>query len=111
MISSRTVHALCICLVFFAPSSPGELACVVVNPLQAFHPNKPPPSDLVLLSNSRAAGSQEDAYQKWLVKLAATCKACGVPLVYDEVYTGFRLAPGGAQDYYQVEADVVGMHL
>ena len=42
-----------------------EIACVVVNPLQAFHPNKPPPSDLVLLSNSRDAGgsSLENDYQ------------------------------------------------
>jgi glutamate-1-semialdehyde 2,1-aminomutase len=30
-----------------------------------------------------------------------------VPLIFDEVYTGFRLAPSGAQDYFNVDADVV----
>jgi glutamate-1-semialdehyde 2,1-aminomutase len=30
-----------------------------------------------------------------------------VPLIFDEVYTGFRLAPGGAQDYFGVRADMV----
>ena len=33
-------------------------------------------------------------------------KANGVVLVFDEVITGFRLAPGGAQARYGVEADV-----
>ena len=31
----------------------------------------------------------------------------GALLVFDEVITGFRLAPGGAQEYYGVRADVV----
>ena len=30
-----------------------------------------------------------------------------MPLLFDEVYTGFRMAPGGAQEYYGVDADVV----
>jgi len=30
-----------------------------------------------------------------------------VPLIFDEVYTGFRLAPGGAQKYFGVRADMV----
>jgi glutamate-1-semialdehyde 2,1-aminomutase len=31
----------------------------------------------------------------------------GVPLIFDEVVTGFRLAPGGAQEYYGVQPDLV----
>jgi glutamate-1-semialdehyde 2,1-aminomutase len=30
----------------------------------------------------------------------------GIPMVLDEVVTGFRLAPGGAQEYYGVECDL-----
>lgn len=30
----------------------------------------------------------------------------GIPMVLDEVVTGFRLAPGGAQEYYEVECDL-----
>ncbi len=30
----------------------------------------------------------------------------GVPLIFDEVVTGFRLAPGGAQEYFGVTPDV-----
>jgi glutamate-1-semialdehyde 2,1-aminomutase len=30
----------------------------------------------------------------------------GIPMVMDEVVTGFRLAPGGAQEYYGVECDL-----
>src|SRR5712692_10659887 len=30
-----------------------------------------------------------------------------IPLIFDEVYTGFRLAPGGAQEYFGVPADMV----
>ena len=32
---------------------------------------------------------------------------CGVPLIFGEVFTGFRLAPGGAQEYFGVKADMV----
>ena len=35
------------------------------------------------------------------------CSACGVPLVYDEVYTGFRLSERGAIGFYGVQPDVV----
>ncbi len=28
-------------------------------------------------------------------------------MIFDEVYTGFRLAPGGAQEYFGVQADMV----
>jgi glutamate-1-semialdehyde 2,1-aminomutase len=28
-------------------------------------------------------------------------------LIFDEVFVGFRLAPGGAQEYFGVEADIV----
>lgn len=34
------------------------------------------------------------------------CKASGALLVFDEVMTGFRLAPGGAQELYSVKPDL-----
>eukprot|EP01047_Picozoa_sp_COSAG01_P025103 COSAG01_NODE_1573_length_9865_cov_132.568503_2_plen_164_part_00 len=36
-----------------------------------------------------------------------TCTASGIFLIFDEVYTGFRLAPGGAQELFDVHADMV----
>ncbi len=41
------------------------------------------------------------------MQLRLVCSAAGVPLVFDEVYTGFRLAAGGAQEYFGVRADMV----
>ena len=41
------------------------------------------------------------------MQLRLACSAAGVPLVFDEVYTGFRLAAGGAQEYLGVRADMV----
>jgi len=83
-----------------------EIACVIVNPLQSFHVNKPPPSDLVLASNTRGAG-EAPGYGKWLQDLAGACHRSGIVFILDEVYTGFRLAPGGAQEYFNVKADIV----
>ncbi len=34
------------------------------------------------------------------------CDEFDVPLVYDEIVTGFRMAPGGAQEYYGVTPDI-----
>ena len=39
-----------------------EIAAVVINPLQSFHPNSPPPSDLVLATDNRKA-AESDSYQ------------------------------------------------
>jgi len=43
----------------------------------------------------------------FLQSLRALCDAFGCLLIFDEVITGFRLAPGGAQAYYGVRADLV----
>jgi glutamate-1-semialdehyde 2,1-aminomutase len=86
----------------------GEIAAVLVNPVQSFHPNAPPPSDAVLLtSDLRRTEEGSERYAKWLGRLRAVCRAAGVPLIFDEVYTGFRLAPGGAQEHFGVSADMV----
>ena len=85
-----------------------EIAGVLVNPVQSFHPNSPPPNDAVLLtSDVRKTQDSTDQYGAWLKQLRRVCSACDVPLIFDEVYTGFRLAPGGAQEYFGVRADMV----
>ncbi len=85
-----------------------EIAAVLVNPVQSFHPNSPPPNDAVLLtSDVRKTEDSTARYKLWLEQLRAVCSEGGVPLIFDEVYTGFRLAPGGAQEYFGVRADMV----
>lgn len=85
-----------------------EIAAVLVNPVQSFHPNTPPPSDAVLLTSEvRKTEDARERYTSWLERLRLTCTAAKVPLIFDEVYTGFRLAPGGAQEFFGVQADVV----
>jgi glutamate-1-semialdehyde 2,1-aminomutase len=85
-----------------------EIAAVLVNPVQSFHPNSPPPNDAVLLtSDVRKTQDSTGRYAEWLRQLRQVCNECDVPLIFDEVYTGFRLAPGGAQEYFGVSADMV----
>ncbi|WP_396198829.1 glutamate-1-semialdehyde 2,1-aminomutase [Flavobacterium sp.] len=43
----------------------------------------------------------------FLSGLKLLCEENGALLVFDEVMTGFRLAKGGVQELYQVEADIV----
>ena len=43
----------------------------------------------------------------FLQKLRGLCDTNGAVLIFDEVITGFRLALGGAQQYYGVKADLV----
>ena len=61
-----------------------ELAGVIVEPFQRIIP--PAPGFLQALRSITAEN--------------------GVPLIFDEVVTGFRLAYGGAQEYYGVEPDL-----
>lgn len=62
-----------------------DLACVIVEPLHR-------------------CLTPRDGF---LQGLRDACDAHGVLLVFDEVVTGFRLAYGGAQDYYNIPADLV----
>jgi glutamate-1-semialdehyde 2,1-aminomutase len=84
-----------------------DIACVLVNPLQALHPNKAAPADNTLLDGSRRAHFDKAAYTAWLQQLRQVCTERGIVLIFDEVFMGFRLAPGGAQEYFGVKADMV----
>jgi glutamate-1-semialdehyde 2,1-aminomutase len=84
-----------------------DVACVLVNPLQALHPNAAAPGDSALVDSGRGAHFDRAAYTKWLQELRAVCTERGIALIFDEVFVGFRLAPGGAQEYFGVRADMV----
>ena len=84
-----------------------DIACVLVNPLQALHPNANAPGDSQLLGTRNQAGFDRAAYTAWLQRLRQVCDERGIVLIFDEVFVGFRLAPGGAQQYFGVQADLV----
>lgn len=67
---------------------PGGVAAVIVEPLAA---------NMGVVSPAPG----------FLEGLRALCDKHGCLLVFDEVITGFRLAKGGAQEYYGVRADLV----
>lgn len=64
-----------------------EAACVLVEPVQSRDPANQP--------------------VRFLRTLRAVTRQLGVPLVFDEIITGFRSAPGGAQEIFGVDADLV----
>ncbi|HET9388060.1 MAG TPA: aminotransferase class III-fold pyridoxal phosphate-dependent enzyme [Steroidobacteraceae bacterium] len=84
-----------------------DIACVLVNPLQALHPNSSAPGDSSLIDSGRSANFDRAAYTQWLRSLREVCSARGIVLIFDEVFVGFRIAPGGAQEYFGVRADLV----
>ncbi len=84
-----------------------DIACVLVNPLQALHPNASAPSDSMLVDSGRQGGFDRAAYAAWLKQLRDVCTERGIALIFDEIFVGFRLAPGGAQEYFGVQADLV----
>ena len=84
-----------------------DIACVLVNPLQAMHPNANAPSDAMLVSSDRSAQYNRAAYTAWLQALQTVCNERNIVLIMDEVFMGFRLAYGGAQEYFNVRADMV----
>jgi glutamate-1-semialdehyde 2,1-aminomutase len=84
-----------------------DIACVLVNPLQALHPNAPAPTDSSLVDSARAAHFDREAYTDWLKRLRAVCSERNIVLIFDEILLGFRLARGGAQEYFGVRADLV----
>jgi glutamate-1-semialdehyde 2,1-aminomutase len=96
--SERALHVL---------KTRSDIACVLVNPLQALHPNVNAPSDSALVDSSRTGRVDRAAYAEWLKSLRAICTERNIVLIFDEVFVGFRLAAGGAQEYFGVRADMV----
>jgi glutamate-1-semialdehyde 2,1-aminomutase len=84
-----------------------DIACVLINPLQALHPNVSAPGDSTLIDSGRKAHFDREAYAAWLSALRAVCNERGIVLIFDEIFVGFRIAPGGAQEYFGVRADMV----
>ncbi|MGX1105633.1 MULTISPECIES: aminotransferase class III-fold pyridoxal phosphate-dependent enzyme [Bradyrhizobium] len=95
--SEKTLHVL---------RTRNDIACVLVNPLQALHPNSNAPGDSALVDSSRSSKYDRAAYTEWLKKLREVCTERGIVLIFDEVFVGFRLAAGGAQEYFGVKADM-----
>jgi glutamate-1-semialdehyde 2,1-aminomutase len=83
-----------------------DVACVLVNPIQALYPNRNAPGDASLVDSGRSAGVDRQAYTEWLRRLREVCTERGIALIFDEIFLGFRLAPGGAQEYFGVRADM-----
>src|SRR5258705_1677536 len=98
--SERTLHVL---------RTRPDIACVLVNPLQALHPNANTPSDSPLVDSPRAGRFDRAAYSAWLKSLRQVCTERNIVLIFDEVFVGFRLAAGGAQENFGVPADM-GTH-
>ncbi len=65
----------------------GEIAAVLVEPVQSRRPNLQP--------------------QEFLQQLRQLTQTAGIALIFDEVITGFRIHPGGFQAYSGIEADLV----
>ena len=96
--SERTLHVL---------RTRHDIACVLVNPLQALHPNAAAPADGSLVDSGRRAGFDRAAYTTWLQQLRAVCDARGIVLIFDDVFVGFRLALGGTREYFGVQPDLI----
>ncbi len=83
-----------------------DLACVLVNPIQALHPNRSAPADSALVDSGRTARFDRAAYGEWLRKLREVCTERNIALIFDEIFVGFRIAPGGASEYFGVRPDL-----
>lgn len=84
-----------------------DIACVLINPLQGLHPNADASSDASLVASDRSAHFDHKAYCRWLKKISEICIERSIVLIFDEVFTGFRLGYRGAQEYFGVQADLV----
>ena len=66
----------------------GDVAAVIVEPM---------------LGNSASIMPQPG----FLEKIRELCDKFGIVMIFDEVKTGFRVAKGGAQEYFGIQADLV----
>ncbi len=63
----------------------------------------------VIIEPVLGAGGMIPAKREFLEQLRELCDRYGTLLIFDEVITGFRLALGGGQEFFKVDADIVVM--
>ncbi|MFQ6065524.1 MAG: aspartate aminotransferase family protein, partial [Candidatus Bathyarchaeia archaeon] len=63
----------------------------------------------VIVEPVLGAGGCVPAEREFLQELRELCSDKGTLLIFDEVITGFRLSPGGAQQYYGVLPDITAL--
>ncbi|MEM7342693.1 MAG: amino acid adenylation domain-containing protein [Chloroflexota bacterium] len=63
-----------------------ELAAIIVEPVQSRRPELQP--------------------REFLKELRVICDELDIPLIFDEIINGFRMAPGGAQEFFDIRADI-----
>lgn len=97
-LSEHTLHVL---------KTRKDIACVLINPLQAFHPNADSASDVSLIASDRNTHFDKAGYSSWLAKIRKICTQRNIVLIFDEVFTGFRLSYRGAQGFFNIQADMV----
>lgn len=62
---------------------------------------------VVMVEALQGAGGCITADKEFLIELRKITKESGILLLFDEVFTGFRLALGGAQELFDIKADIV----
>src|SRR5262249_40229155 len=77
-----------------------DIACVLVTLLRARPRNRGAPGAGWRVDSTRDASLDRTAYAAWLKRLREICTERGIVLIFDEVFVGFRPAPGGAQEYF-----------
>ncbi|MGB0274690.1 MAG: glutamate-1-semialdehyde 2,1-aminomutase [Flavobacteriaceae bacterium] len=102
---------------FGSPNSPGVTAGTAKDTLLAQYNNLDQvaeifaanPEEIAAIIIEPVAGNMGCILPKedFLEGLRSLCDAHGTLLIFDEVMTGFRLAPGGAQERLNVRADMV----
>ena len=60
----------------------------------------------IIIEPVLGAGGTIPAEKEFLKGLREFCDQHGILLIFDEVITGFRLAPGGGQQYFGVKPDI-----
>jgi len=82
-----------------------EMACVLVNPISGFGWKNAGTNKLGTAKVDAGTGPMEK-FKKWLAQVRETCTSSGIPLIFDETWA-FHLGPGGAQELYGVEPDLL----
>ncbi len=95
------------------PDSPGIPRSVSGDMLIAPFNNAELAASIIREHRDELAGVIVEPFQRLLQPLPGFLQAlrdvtaeCGIPLIFDEIVTGFRFAYGGAQEYYGVIPDI-----
>jgi glutamate-1-semialdehyde 2,1-aminomutase len=84
-----------------------DCAAILVNPLSGLYTKQTQKTDAILFAGCDSEDYNKQKEIQKYKEIREICNKKGIVFILDEVFLGFRVAFGGCQEFFEIDADIV----